>query len=135
MDDIAAATNMKRRTVHETLKRFIERGVAAKDSIKQDGRPPKLTARQRKKLIARLEHGPPYNKHGLWTTKEVRELIRKEFGIKYTQGYVWELLRAVGFSIQRPRPKHYQTASKEDVEHFKKRLKCWRDTIGKRASS
>lgn len=125
IDDIAAFTNMKRRTVHETLRRFVERGIGAKDSIKQKGRPPKLTEEQRQKLVERLERGPPYNRSGLWTTKEVHELIRREFGVEYAHSHVWELLKAVGFSIQRPRPKHYKTPSKKDIERFKKRLHCW----------
>lgn len=120
IDDIAGFTNMKRRTVHETLRRFVERGIEAKDSINQTGRPPKLTSKQRKKLVLRLEQGPPYNKGGLWTTKEVRELIRKEFGVKYTHSHVWELLKAAGFSLQRPRPRHHKTPSTEEIERFKK---------------
>jgi len=125
IDDIAASLSMKRRTVHDTLRRFMERGMSAKDSIKQKGRPPKLTAKQRGKLIAGLERGPPYNKSGLWTTKEVREYIRKEFGVEYTHGHVWELLKAVGFSIQRPRPRHYKAPSEKEIKHFKKKLLCW----------
>ena len=76
IDDIAGFTNMKRRTVHETLRRFVDRGISAKDSIKQTGRPPELTLKQRKKLVLRLEQGPSYNKGGLWTTKDVQEYIR-----------------------------------------------------------
>jgi len=132
IDDIATFTNMKRRTVHETLRRFKERGINGKDSIKQEGRPPKLTVNQRQKLIARLEHGPAYNRSGLWTTKEVAEFIRKEFGVKYTHSHVWELLQAAGFSIQRPRPRHYKAPSKKEIEDFKKRLQCWRNITEKR---
>ena len=127
IDDIAGFTNMKRRTVHETLWRFVDRGVSAKDSIKQSGRPPELTEKQRRELIGRLERGPPYNRSGLWTTKEVRELIRKEFGVEYTHSHVWELLKTAGFSLQRPRPRHHKAPSKKEVEDFKKRLQCWRN--------
>ena len=107
IDEIASFTKMKRRTVHDTLWRFVERGIDAKDSIKQPGRPPKLTPEQRKRLVQRLEEGPPYNMGGLWTTKAVQEYIKKEFGVSYTLAHVWELLIAMGFSLQRPRPRHY----------------------------
>lgn len=126
IDDIAASTKMKRRTVHEILWRFTKRGINAKDSIKQSGRPPKLTLKQRHKLITKLERGPPRNKTGLWTTKEVHHLIQKEFGVKYHQKYIWELLTAAGFSIQRPRPRHYRAPSNKEIRHFKKKLQCWR---------
>lgn len=125
IDDIVIFTNVKRRTVHETLRRFVERGIGAKDSIRQSGRPAELTEKQRCKLIEKLDRGPPYNRSGLWTTKEVRELIRKEFGVEYTHSHVWELLKAAGFSLQNPRPRHYKTPSKKEIERFKKKLQCW----------
>jgi len=134
IDDIADSTHLKRRTVHETLRRFIKRGIDAKDSMKQSGRPPKLTKKQRKKLIGTLERGPPHNRTGLWTTKDVRELIRKEFGVEYRHSHVWELLKAAGFSIQRPRPRHHKAPSKIEVEHFKKRLACWQGITERKAS-
>lgn len=127
IDDIANYTSMKRRTVHETLRRFMQRRVEAKDNLKQTGRPPKLTEKQRRKLIRKLEQGPLYNPSGLWTTKDVRELIRKDFGVKYTHAHVWELLISAGFSLQRPRLRHYKAPSEEEIASFKKRLQCWRN--------
>lgn len=134
IDEIAAITNMKRRTVHETLRRFTERGVAAKDSIKQEGRPPLLDLNQRKALVKKLERGPPYGKGGLWTTREVQNLIKKDFGVKYTSVHVWGLLKALGFSLQRPRPRHHKSPSTEEVAHFKKKLRCWRNVSGEEDS-
>ena len=131
IDDIAHATNMKRRTVHAILHRFIERGIDAKESIKQNGRPSKLTHKQREKLINLLDRGPPYNQTGLWTTKEVLNLIEKEFSITYHYKYIWEILTAVGFSIQKPRPRNYKAPSKWKQTHFKKRLQCWQNITGK----
>lgn len=127
LDEIVSYTNMKRRTVHDTLRRFMDRGIDAKDSKKRSGRPSKLSEKQRKRLIARLERGPPYNRNGLWTTKEVREIIRKEYGVKYTHAHVWELLKTAGFSIQRPRPRNYNRPPDEEIKRFKKRLQCWRN--------
>ena len=134
LDEIVAYTNMKRRTVHDTLRRFMERGIDAKDNGKRGGRPSKLSEKQRKQLIKKLERGPPYNRHGLWTTKEVREMIKKEYGVTYTHAHVWELLKAAGFSIQRPRPRNYQRPSDEEVERFKKRLHCWRNVLEEKDS-
>jgi transposase len=133
LDEITAQTGLKRRTVHETLRRFCERGLAGKDSIKQEGRPPKLSVRQRSKILKKLEAGPPRNKNGLWTTKEVRELIRKESGIEYTPTHTWTLLKAAGFSIQKPRPRHYK-ADEAEVGRFKKTVLCWQKDTGKNAT-
>jgi transposase len=131
LDDIVDMTNMKRRTVHAILKRFIERGVDAKESIKQEGRPNRLTEKQQKDLIKRLEQGPPHNRSGLWSTKEVRALITEKYGIEFTVGHVWEMLKVAGFSLQRPRLKHYKSPPAQEVNHFKKRLHSWRRNTGK----
>jgi len=103
IDNIAKVTDLKRRTVHDILRRFRDRGINAKDSIKQEGRPAFLTVRQRRELAKKLERGPPGNKTGLWTTKEVRAFIRDRYDVKYTASHVWELLKVAGFSLQRPR--------------------------------
>ena len=73
IDEIVEATNLKRTTIHDILHRFENKGITAKDAIKQQGRTPFLTLRQRKSLIKHLEQrGPSGNRGGLWTTKEVR---------------------------------------------------------------
>lgn len=135
IDDIAKFTNTKRRTVHDTLRRFVSRGIDAKDNKKKNGRPPKLDRKQRRNLMSILERGPSHNRTGLWTTKEVRELIRVKFGVKYTHPHVWDMLRAAGFSIQKPRMKHYLAPSKDEVKRFKKKLLCWQDITVKKDSS
>lgn len=134
-DSITRIANLSKTTVHDILHRFAERGLAGKDAIKQEGRPSKLTEKQRRKLLGILNQGPPYNKTGLWTTKEVREIIRKKFGVRYSSVHVWELLQAAGFSIQKPRPRNYKAPSKWKMTHFKKRLRCWRNITGKKDSS
>jgi len=135
IDDICQVSNLKKTTVHDILHRFVERGLDGKDDEERSGRPPKLNVKQRKKLMSVLDKGPKYNRNGLWTTKEVREIIRKEFGVKYAHPYVWQVLKAANFSIQRPRPKHYKSASDEEKAHFKKRPRCWQRNTVKEVSS
>ena len=126
IDDIADETNLKRRTVHSILHRFCERGIGGKDAIKQEGRPSYLTLRQRKSLVKHLQtRGPPGNSKGLWTTKEVREYVRRKYDVKYTHTHVWELLQALGFTVQKPRPRHYKHPPEDDIGHFKKKLPGW----------
>jgi transposase len=122
IDEIAYLLSKPRRTIHGWLVRFQQRGINAKDSIKQSGRPVELTIKQRKKLLKILERGPPYNQSGLWSTKEVRELITKQFKRTYVKQHVWRLLVSVGFSMQRPRRRHYQRPSEKEITHFKKKL-------------
>ncbi len=56
------------------------------------GRPSKLDDGELVELRERLEAGQP------WTTAEVRELIRAEFGVVYAPGYLPRLLRELGLS-------------------------------------
>lgn len=129
IDEISEVTDLKRRTVHAILHRFHERGINGKDSIKQTGRPAFLTLEERKELVKQLEKGPPGNKTTLWSTKEVKAYIKKRYGIDYTPMHVWELLRALGFTLQRPRPRHLKAPDKAEIDRFKKKLPGWRAII------
>ena len=134
LDEVTARVSMKRRTVHEILRRFDDRGIEGKDSIKQGGRPCQMTLAQRKELAKKLLRGPPNNKSGLWTTKEVRDFIREKSGVEYASIHTWLILKAGGFSLQRPRNRHYKSAAPKERADFKKRLPGWHAIIGKRAS-
>ena len=68
------------------------------------GRPPKLTAGQRRRLPWLLLQGPLA--HGyrtdLWTTARVAEVIERHFGIRYHPDHVGRLLHALDWSLQKP---------------------------------
>lgn len=122
LDEIAYLVTTSRNTIHGWLRNFSVRGIQAKDSIKQSGRPIELTLQQRKNLVKDLEQGPPHNPSGLWTSKTVREHIEKKYGHRYVKQHVWRLLVSLGFSIQRPRKQHYLRPSKHEILQFKKKL-------------
>lgn len=132
IDSIAYHVNASRYTVHGWLRNFSVRGVQAKDSIKQTGRPVSLTLGQRQQLVKDLERGPPHNNSGLWSTKEVRELIGKKYKRQFVKQHVWRMLVSLGFSMQRPRKKHYQHPSNDEIAQFKKKLGEKHDTIGQK---
>jgi transposase len=121
IDAIANSLEKPRRTIHGWLTRFEKRGIKAKDAIKQPGRKPALTAKQRKQLVRELERGPPNNRDGLWSTKEVRELIKRKYGADFASQHVWRILVQLGFSLQTPRKRHYLRPSKKELDLFKKK--------------
>ena len=125
LDGVATRVSMKRRTVHEILRRFGERGIEGKDSIKQTGQPFHLKLEQRKDLVKRLQRGPPNNESGLWTTKEVRAFIKEKYGVEYAHSHTWLILKAAGFSLQKPRNRHYKAATPQVKADFKKKLPGW----------
>lgn len=122
IDEIAYLLSKNRRTIHSWLVRFNERGINGKDNKKAPGKIPSLTLKQRRRLIQILERGPPHNPTGLWSTKEVRELLAKKFKRTFVKQHVWRMLVSLGFSMQRPRKRHYMRASDEEITSFKKKL-------------
>ncbi|MBI5398222.1 transposase [Candidatus Woesearchaeota archaeon] len=125
IDDIAYMLSKPRRTVHGWLTRFAERGIDAKDARRQTGRPAQLTLVQKRELIKDLERGPPNNATGLWSTKDVKELLHRKYAVVFVKQHVWRMLDQLGFSMQRPRKKHHQSASPEEIVRFKKKRVDW----------
>src|SRR3989339_1563818 len=121
IDEIAYLLSKPRRTIHGWLTRFQKRGISGKDSIKQSGRPATLTLTQRKNLVKDLERGPPHNISGLWSTKELRDLLKRKYHVEFVSQHVWRMLVSLGFSMQRPRKRHYQRVSDEEIIQFKKK--------------
>lgn len=132
IDEIALQINVSRNTIHGWLRRFSLKGIPAKDSIKQTGRPILMTLSQRKQLVKDLERGPPHNASGLWTTKEAKHLLEKKYKRRYVKQHVWRLLISLGFSLQRPRKKHYLRPSDEEIAQFKKKLGGKQDIISEK---
>ena len=132
IDEIAYLLSKPRRTIHGWLTRFQKRGISGKDSIKQSGRPATLTLTQRKSLVKDLERGPPHNPTGLWSTKELKDLLKRKYQVEFVNQHVWRLLVSLGFSMQRPRKQHYQKPSKEEIVQFKKKLDDNQSIIGEK---
>ena len=83
---------------------YEKRGEAGLCAKPHPGRTPKLSLKQRGKLVRLLKRGP--RKHGyrteLWTLKRVAEVIRKHFGVRYDPSGVWHVLRSMDWSCQKP---------------------------------
>jgi len=68
------------------------------------GRKPRLQPAQLAQLGQGLKAGPEALGYGtaLWTTWRVADLIERQTGQKFHPGHVWRILRALGWSCQRP---------------------------------
>jgi transposase len=86
------------------------------------GRPPRLTRRQKARLIRHLLQGPLA--HGyrtdIWTTLRVAEVIRSKFGVDYHRDHVGRLLHALAWTCQKPEKRATQR-NEEAIEAWKKR--------------
>lgn len=85
-------------------KAYAARGSEALVASKHPGPTPKLSAKQRERLLKYLREGP--GKHGwkteLWTLPRIVELIGRKFDVQYDQSGVWRLMRRLGWSCQKP---------------------------------
>jgi transposase len=101
-----------------------KRGDAGLTAKPHPGRPPKLSAKQRRKLVRLLKQGP--GKHGysteLWTLKRVAKLIRKHFGVRYDPSGVWHVLQSVDWSSQKP---ERRARERDDQAIARWRAKDW----------
>src|SRR3954449_10019274 len=71
------------------------------------------------KLKDRLREPPPDG--GLWTSPKVAAWMAGQLGLAAVlpqRG--WEALKAIGWSVQKPRPRHPGSATPEEQEAFKK---------------
>src|SRR5262245_17573560 len=64
----------------------------------------RLAPSQAKKLEAALLEGAAAHGHGtdLWTLPRIARLIEEMFDVEFHPGHVWRVLRAMGWSVQRP---------------------------------
>jgi transposase len=83
------------------------------------GRPPHLADQQQKDLKMILLQGAASAGYttDLWTLKRIVLLIRKEYGVRYTNVGVWKLLRQnFGWSCQKPEKRALQRDEKAIAE-------------------
>jgi transposase len=102
--NIAEALGVTPAAVSQWLKRAREGGVRALRTRSGSGAKPRLTAAQLERLPELLSAGPEaYGFRGdVWTRARVGAVIKKEYGVSYSDGHVGRLLRRVGWSLQKP---------------------------------
>jgi transposase len=84
------------------------------------GRPPKLSARQRYRLVKFLLKGPLARGYStnVWTTTRISKLIGDEFGVSYHRDHVGRLMHNLGWSHQKP--------ERRAVERDEKAIEQWK---------
>lgn len=101
---------------------FQRGGRQALRSKPTPGRPPRLTRRQKVRLIGYLLKGPLV--HGyrtdIWTTLRIAELIQHKFGIRYHRDHVGRLLHALEWTCQKPEKRATQR-DEAAIEAWKQR--------------
>lgn len=114
--EVARKLGVARQTVAAWELRLLEGG---KESLKRGdlGRPRQLDAVQEGELCkilmaGALEAGYPTE---LWTLPRIGNIITQKYGVEYSVGHLWHLLRRMGFSCQKPEKRALQRSEPEIV--------------------
>jgi transposase len=101
---IAEALGVTQGAVSQWLKRATEGGIEGLRHRKPPGAAPRLTPEQRSQIPLLLAEGAQaFGFRGdIWTQPRVAEVVRRQFGISYDPSQVGRILRACGWSSQKP---------------------------------
>ena len=102
---------------------FRAKGAEGLKAQPASGRPPKLSAPQRLRLVRLLAQGAVA--HGyrteLWTTQRIADLIAQRLGVRYHRNHVGKLLHQVGWSHQKP--------ERRAIERDEAAIQTWKQTV------
>jgi len=119
--EVSATVSYARRWVERLLARCSAEGPQALGDLRRrNGTSPSvLKPALLDKLKDRLREPPPDG--GLWTSPKVAAWMASELGLaRVAPQRGWEALKAIGWSVQKPRPRHPASATPEEREAFKK---------------
>lgn len=102
--EVARRLGVSRQSVHRWQQSLTQEGRRGLRQAGRAGRLPKLTPADLQWLTRALTAGPQAHGYamGLWTLKRVAQLIESQCGVRYSQPRVWQILRTLGWSCQRP---------------------------------
>jgi transposase len=119
--EVARLTGFVRRWVEELASRYNRFGPSSLgDRRRGNGAKPKILTPEILAMLRERVKAPP-DDGGIWTAKKVAAVIAAALGVpRVAEQRGWEALRAIGWTIQRPRPQHARAATPEEQEEFKK---------------
>jgi transposase len=120
---VAQHTGFSRHWVYQLVRRYNQEGPQSL----RDGRYDNQSGRQRailspeeqQALWQALQQRPADG--GLWTAAKVAHWVKAHTGKVMAEITAWTYLQRLGFSLQRPRPRHTQAASPQVEAAFKKK--------------
>ena len=120
--EVAEITSFGQRWIEQLLERYNAFGPMALGDLRRDngGAATILKPELLERLRARLADPPPDG--GLWTCGKVARWMAGELGLeKLAPQRGWEALRAIRWTIQKPRQRNPKAATPEERDAFKKK--------------
>jgi transposase len=108
--EVARRKAVTRQSVSRWAATLEQEGLRGLRRASRAARKPRLDDQQRQTLVRLLKKGPEAAGFptGLWTVPRVAQLIEERFGVVYGNTRVWQVLRQLGFTPQRPTGKARQ---------------------------
>lgn len=102
--EVARRVGVHRQSVHRWATQLAAGGRARLKRAPRTGRPPGLSPGDLRRIARGLTRGPEAlgYRTGLWTAWRVADLIERECGVRYSTVHAWRILRALGWTPQRP---------------------------------
>jgi transposase len=119
--EAARRVGADRRTVQRWVATAKKNGMKALRAKPHPGRTPRLTKEQKQRLTRELLRGAKDLGFGtdLWTAPRVGQVIRRLFGVRYHVEYLPRLLRALGWTPQKPESRAYERDEKAIAKWLK----------------
>ena len=120
-DEAARAAGMDRQTLRDWVHRYNAEGIEGLRDRPRPGRPCALDEGRQAALKGLILRGPKLERDGCvaWRARDLRELVERRFGVRYSESGVRRLLRGLDLSWQKARPVH-PGADPKAQERFKK---------------
>jgi len=113
-DKVAEIMGVTTRTVYNWKTRYIQKGVEGLRDKPIPGRRSTLDEKDMDRLKSLLEE------RDYWTSNQVRALIKKEFGVEFTNRHIPRILRKLGLKYQKPYVNDYRRP--ENAEEILKKI-------------
>jgi len=118
--DVANMFGISRSTLQRWAIAYKDYGVEGLKPKQKGHNPSKLTAEEKDKIRAWIVDSTDHNGKNIhWTLKRLKHEISTIYGKEVGKTPLWILLKKMGLSLKKPRPKHYKSDS-DLQEAFKK---------------
>ncbi|MBZ9752256.1 winged helix-turn-helix domain-containing protein [Deinococcus sp. HMF7604] len=106
LPEILQVTRYSRVTAYALVGRYRELGLAGlRDGRHSNRGAPRLLSVEQQQTLAAVLH-TDFEQGIVWSGKDVQDWLREQYGLTVYLGRTYEFLRAAGFTLQHPRPRH-----------------------------
>lgn len=122
--EAATICDVNESCLYEWQQRFRSGGVEGLETKKAPGPERRLTAEELGRLAELIQSGPEAAGFdtGVWTTRQVKKMIKREFGESYCISQICRILHRLGFSFQLPKTRLARADAEAQREWREERL-------------